>query len=585
MSLFTVKANEEKNIVPSELKSVTVYKSGAEMVHTATATLQQGNNELIVDNISNQIDINSIQVKAASAVTVMGVEFSNNYLVPTQKSAHTKLLEDSVEHLQKEVEKLGISLANDKDLLGVLKINDNLKGTQTGLSVVELTKLMDYYKTKSLELQNEIYQLNEKKNKLTDVISKIKEQIDEEQKKNTTKAGRLILQLSAAISGKYDFTISYIATNAYWTPFYDIKVEDIKNPMKLVYKAKITQTTGIDWKKVKLSLSTSLPSQWGNAPELETWYLGYINPVAMRKTITAEVAITGKLAGVHITGASDEIRIRGNGSITKDAAPLYIVNGEEMEDALDKLSPNDIKSIDVLKDASATAVYGAKGVNGVIIITLKNGMEDHVATKDNPLNLSYDIDLPYDIPTNGKAQTVTLQSVDVPAMYKHYAVPKLDKDAYLTAEVVAWDKLNLLQGDANIIFEGTYIGKTSIDPNSTADTLKLTLGKDKRVTVKRDKVADYSSIKFLGSNKLQKFAYEIAVKNNKKDTISLTLKDQYPISTNNDIEVELLEAKGADANKDTGELTWKLTLAPGESRKLRFAYSIKYPKGKVINLN
>jgi len=585
MSLFTVKANEEKNIVPSELKSVTVYKSGAEMVHTATATLQQGNNELIVDNISNQIDINSIQVKAASAVTVMGVEFSNNYLVPTQKSAHTKLLEDSVEHLQKEVEKLGISLANDKDLLGVLKINDNLKGTQTGLSVVELTKLMDYYKTKSLELQNEIYQLNEKKNKLTDVISKIKEQIDEEQKKNTTKAGRLILQLSAAISGKYDFTISYIATNAYWTPFYDIKVEDIKNPMKLVYKAKITQTTGIDWKKVKLSLSTSLPSQWGNAPELETWYLGYINPVAMRKTITAEEAITGKLAGVQITGASDEIRIRGNGSITKDAAPLYIVNGEEMEDALDKLSPNDIKSIDVLKDASATAVYGAKGVNGVIIITLKNGMEDHVATKDNPLNLSYDIDLPYDIPTNGKAQTVTLQSVDVPAMYKHYAVPKLDKDAYLTAEVVAWDKLNLLQGDANIIFEGTYIGKTSIDPNSTADTLKLTLGKDKRVTVKRDKVADYSSIKFLGSNKLQKFAYEIAVKNNKKDTISLTLKDQYPISTNNDIEVELLEAKGADANKDTGELTWKLTLAPGESRKLRFAYSIKYPKGKVINLN
>jgi len=148
-----------------------------------------------------------------------------------------------------------------------------------------------------------------------------------------------------------------------------------------------------------------------------------------------------------------------------------------------------------------------------------------------------------------------------------------------------WEKLNLLPGDANIIFEGTYVGKSFIDPNSTFDTLNLTLGTDKRVVIKKEKLVDYSSIKFLGSNKLQKITYEITVKNNKKDTVHMLLKDQYPLATLKEIEVELMDDGGALVNKEIGVLTWKLELAPGESKKIRFAYSAKYPKDKAINLN
>jgi uncharacterized protein (TIGR02231 family) len=141
-----------------------------------------------------------------------------------------------------------------------------------------------------------------------------------------------------------------------------------------------------------------------------------------------------------------------------------------------------------------------------------------------------------------------------------------------------------LAGEANIIFEGTYIGKSFLDPASTNDTLNLTLGKDKRVVVKREKVADFSSIKLVGSNKLQVITYELTVKNNKKDAINFILKDQYPISTNKDIEVELRESSDAMVNTEIGVLTWKLQLAPGESKKVRISYSVKYPKGKVLNL-
>ena len=97
-------------------------------------------------------------------------------------------------------------------------------------------------------------------------------------------------------------------------------------------------------------------------------------------------------------------------------------------------------------------------------------------------------------------------------------------------------------------------------------------------------MTDFSSIKFLGSNKKQTFTYEITVRNNKKEPIQMELQDQYPLSTTKDIEVELLQHEGATVNDETGIVTWKVQLAPGEIKKYRLSYSVKYPKDKVINL-
>ena len=266
--------------------------------------------------------------------------------------------------------------------------------------------------------------------------------------------------------------------------------------------------------------------------------------------------------------------------------PVYIVNGNIISDeAFAQINPNAIKKIEVLKSKAATAIYGSSAAGGATVVVLKDGLEDYVSVAGNALNVNFDIDMPYDVPTNGKEQTATLQVVDANTLYQHYAVPKLDADAYLLAQLPDWEKLNLLPGEANIILEGVYVGKTFIDPNATADTLNLTLGHDKRVVIKREKLTDFSSVKFLGSNKLQKFTYEITVKNNKSETINLLLKDQYPLSTNKDIEVELTESADAEINKDLGVLNWKLSLAPNETKKIRFSYSIKYPKDKTINLN
>lgn len=589
-------AGDEKTTVTSVLKSVIVYRNAAELSHTAKAILRQGNNELVIDGLSNNIDLSSIQIHCSGTVTVMSVEFSKEYLKPLIKSSFEKKIDDSLLVLNKEIEKSEFVIKADNELTDLLKANKEIRGTQTGLSVAELMKMLDYYRQKTLELQNELSNYREKEDRLNEQAAKLKNALAEEERKNTKNSGKLILQLLSATAGEFDFNVTYITPTAYWNPTYDIKADNISNPLKLLYRAKLVQYSGVDWKQVKLTLSTSVPNQNGNAPVLRTWFLQYINPVAdmdkffkQNSIQSLNSSLNGKVAGTSL----NEVIVVGYGSekskgFTDDNnnEPLYIVDGKRMNAAeFGKIDQRAIKNIRSLKDASAIAAYGSQGANGVMIVTLKDELSDYVSVNDNQMNMSFDIDLPYDVPSNGKEQQVVLKEYSVPAYCKYYAAPKLDPDSYLLAEVNAWEKLNLLPGEANIIFVNTYIGKTFIDPNSTLDTLNIGLGKDRRVVVKREKVIDYSSVKFLGSNKKQVFAYDITVKNNKKEKIQILLKDQYPVSSNKEIEAALLESSGASVNEETGVLTWKLELGPGESRKVRLSYSVKYPKDKTINAN
>lgn len=557
------------------------------MKHNVSVTLPNGNTELIIEGLSNAIDLNSIQVNCPATVTIMGIEFSNNFLLPAKTPESVRRLKDSLESQQKERQKIQGQITTLEELKEVLKANKDIKGTQTGLSVAELMKLLDYYQQKMQMLHDELATQKEKQRAVDELINRLNSQLAEEEKKNTTKGGRVSLQLSVAAAGKHDFSVSYVSPNAYWAPYYDVRVDDINKPLQLVYKSKIVQTTGIDWKKVKLSLSTSVPNQWGNAPVLKSWFLSYINPVtAMDKMLQ------GRAAGVAASNSDlQEVVVVGYGAKSRsesslnEAEPIYVVNGAIMsKEEFSKLSKSAIKKIETLKDAAATSLYGARAAGGAIVVTLKEGLSDYVTVSDNELNVVFDIALPYDVPTNGKAQTAILKEHQISSAYKFFAVPKLDIDAYLLADVTQWEKLNLLPGEANIIFEGTYVGKSFIDPGVISDTLNLTLGRDKRVVIKKEKLADLSSVRFLGSNKVQKLTYEITVRNTRKDAVQLLLKDQYPIPTLKEIEVELLDKGDATVDKETGLLSWNLSLAPNETKKLRFSYSVKYPKDRNLNL-
>ncbi|HEY4107782.1 DUF4139 domain-containing protein [Puia sp.] len=587
LSLFTARAGEGKHVVSSTLRSVTVYRSGAELVHTATVRLERGANELVVGDLSNAIDISSIRIGCTSGVSILSVTFSTDHLQPETVSPFIKKLQDSIAGIKKELTRLDVLTKSANELLQLLDGNKSIGSAGTGVTVAELSKMMDYYKQKEVELRTELSGYAERSQQLKQLADRLDSQIKEDERKNTATAGSLVLQVMSPMAGACDLTVSYLTTAAHWEPSYDLKVDNDKDPLHIFYKARVVQTSGIDWKQVKLSLSTSLPSQGGNAPVLKTRFLQFVEAMAgsagyLAAPSPANNAFENRL-DYRLSGA--QIQIRGLNSFNKAADPLYIVNGREVTSSeIANLDPKTIQKIDVLKGADATAVYGSRAAGGVILITLKDELGDYVSVSDRTMDAVFDIDLPYDIPGNGMEQGVVLKEYRLPCVYQYYAAPGVDRDTYLLGKLTGWEKLNLLPGEASIMVEGTYIGKSRIDPGSIQDTLNLTLGRDKRIVVRKEKVADFSSVKFLGSDKKQVFTYEITVRNNKKEKARMLLKDQYPISSNKDIETALLENGGASVNKDTGILTWDLELAPGESRSYRISYSVKYPKDKDLNI-
>jgi uncharacterized protein (TIGR02231 family) len=530
---LTAAAGDGPTVVGSSLQSIMVYRSGAEMTHKASARLPSGTSELMIDDVSTTLDPASIRVSCTGGVTIMSVTFSKDYLQPETISPVVKKLQDSIEVLSKEQGRLDILTKSDEELLELLNSNKNVGGSQTGVSAAELTKMMDYYRQQQVSIRTELGGFADKGARLAMIRGNLESQIAEEQAKNTKTTGRIQLQVLSPIVGTFDFTVSYLTMAAHWEPAYDLKVTGAGDPLQLFYKARLVQSSGIDWKHVKLSLSTSMPSQGGNAPTLQARFLRFVETLAFKSKY-----------------------------FNSDAAENSLAMKLTPEDELKKLP-----GVVVEKDA------------------LKNGVGDYLSVNDNQLDVVFDIDIPYDIPSNGKEQGVELKEYKVPCTYEYYAAPVAEKEAYLLGQMQGWEKLNLLPGEASIMVEGTYIGKSFINPGSTEDTLSLTLGQDKRIVVKREKVTDFSSVKFLGSSKKEVFTYRLTVRNNKKEKAEMLLKDQYPISTDKDIEVELLDGGGAAVNKDNGVLTWKLELAPGESREFRVSYSVKYPKDKVVNIN
>jgi hypothetical protein len=133
-----------------------------------------------------------------------------------------------------------------------------------------------------------------------------------------------------------------------------------------------------------------------------------------------------------------------------------------------------------------------------------------------------------------------------------------------------------------VFFEGKSIGKTYLDPLSTKSTIDLSLGRDVSILVERKLLKKFSSeIKIGDKIKLER-SFELTIKNNKTDSVSIKLIDQIPLSNNKYTSVELTEKSNASFKKQNGKLIWNLNLSSGEILKKKFNYLIKHPQDKVI---
>lgn len=550
LAAISLSAQDTSRADASITAATVFFGYGAELTHNAKLSVNTGTKQLVISQLSTAIDINSLQISVPENVALL----SQRFLLVTPPvtvivNPIVKKLQDSIKLLRKEESRNRNMAAIEQETLDKtnklieLAMKENSNRT---ISSDDAIKLINANTAKIEKSKTLLFKIAEDFELLEEKIVALQVKINEAEikpLKALKRYGQLVLQVICNTAGEIPVALSYFTKNAGFTPLYDVRVNSKTNELKLVYKAAITQSTGIDWKQTKLTLSTSNPSWGGIAPILTPWYLKqYVQPLYDRMGAPGASPISNTIQSFE-KSSLDEVVVTGYGTAKR----------KETTGAATSVEPSNIAQYTTLTESQ--------------------------------LNTNFEIDLPYNIESDGEVHSVTIKEQIISAVLKNYAVPKREKDAYLLAEIADWQKLDLLPGDANIIMDNTYIGKSFIDPNSTADTLNLSLGKDKRVAVKRSLLKDFTSTKTSGSSTKQSFTYELVVKNNKTTAVDLLLKDQHPISTAKEIEIKLEESNDAAVNEETGVLTWKLQLKPGESRRVRFTYSVKYPKEmRIANL-
>jgi len=596
--------------IKTDVNDVTVFIEGAQVIRKKNVDLTQGKSILKFVNLSPFIDPKSVQVKVEGELTVLSVNHQQNYLDKMERPKELQDLEKSLETIDSKIKQEGTFLSIIKEELAFLQENRAIGGRNEQISITNLQQISDFYsnkltalKLKEIERNNTIEELNKQK-------TNIQNQIKTLSSKKEFPTGEILVKVDAKKNGNFSFEISYVVGNTGWFPSYDIRAKNINEPVQLIYKANVKQDTKEDWNNVKLKFSSSDPNVSGVAPELKTYFLNYnttpptyrpaANSVSGKVTDNKGEPLPGTTVVVQGTTIGTVTDMEGNYSITipNNANQLSYsfigynsqtlpITGNVMNVAMEesvvavdevvvvgygtqnKLSPSNVLSGKVSGVSVGKSNMKIRGTSSLAIPT---------AQVENQTTVNFEIKTPYTIKSDNKNYTVDIEFYDLPAMYQYYCVPKIDKDAFLIAKIIDWEKYSLLEGEANVFFEETYVGKTLLDVRYASDTLEISLGRDKKVSVNREKIKDFTTKQFIGNKKEEIRTWKTTVKNNKNQEINMIVLDQVPVSTAEDIEVNVLNVSGAKRDLETGEIKWEFTLNPVDKKELDLKYSVKYPK-------
>jgi uncharacterized protein (TIGR02231 family) len=522
ISALTVAYGQPDKPVESEIRDITVFLARAQVTRTVKTKIEAGSTNLVIGGLASQLDPTSIQVAGKGSFLILGTSHRQNFLQDVNMPKSLRVLRDSLEYYKRQlvVEEGQREILNKEEAM--LVANQRIGGNNANLTVTELKSMADFFRSRLGDIVVSRMKRDASIRKINDKMARVQSQINTQNELFSRNSSEIVVSVSADSPSPAELEVSYVVSRAGWQPVYDLRAINTKSPVQLSYKANVFQSTGEEWKNVKLILSTANPNLGGLKPELAAQVLDFIQVMPYR----------------------------GYDKRMKSAAPVAMERAED--------GPAEVQ----LTDAET--------------------MADLVSTVESAVTTSFVIAVPYTVASSTKPTLVEIGKHDLQASYQYAVAPKLDPDAFLMARATGWEDYNLLPGEASVFFEGTFVGKTFIDPISIKDTLSVSLGRDKRIVVKREKVKDLTSRKAIGSNIRETRGYEISVRNSRSEAITIVVEDQVPVSRNNLIEVSVTDVGGAAWNRETGKLSWTWTLQPSESKKGAFKFEVKYPKDKTI---
>ena len=601
-------ANESQKVT-SKVQKVVLFLNGAQVTRTAMVNVSAGTSELVFGEISPGIDVQSIQVHAGGEFTILSVKHELDFLNEQVKQKRVEELQAQQKIIRDKIGLQNSLLAIYQEEETMLGKNQIVSGQNTGLDLIKLKQALDFQTERLTALKEKQQAVNNQVVALTLELKKYDRQIADITKGASTATSNILVTISSKTALQSMFTLSYVVHNASWYPSYDIRAKDVNSPVNISYKANVSQHSGEEWKNIKLTLSTGNPSISGNKPELSPYYLNfgmyYSDPSGSVSKVSGKVfdnndrtalpGVTVKVKGTTIGTVTDA---NGNFSLQVPPDMRMITFSYIGYETVEQPATGGALAIGMKPDS--------RSLNEVVVIgygttrdqDFDDGLRDKVAgikirgaastipvmvnKIENQTNVEFNIDNPYSIPNDGKQYLVEINQVDVKATYQYFVAPKISTDVFLTAQITDWNKYNFLSGEANLFFEGTYIGKSLIDTHNATDTLNLSLGTDKNIVVTRTLQKELTERQTFGSNKKETRNWLVDVKNRKNQQVNLLVEDQVPVSQNSAIEVEVQETSGAKPDVLTGKVSWNFLLNSQDDKKVQLKYQVKYPKNQSV---
>lgn len=602
--LLSINMLHAQEKIKTTAEQVTFYIDGAQVTRTKTINLPAGETTLLFTGMSPYMDAKSMQVKAQGKLTVLGVNHQFNYTDSLERSALTM----KMEMLTKKSYELQASKEVVQAQIDLLKANCSVGNRTATTSLATIKEMNSYYATESMALRKKLISIDEQLRTNSNEIAAIQAEIAQLGQKAPKAMSEIEVKVSANAACQAYFTITYFVKNAGWFPSYDIRSEGVNKPLTLSYKANIFQNTQEDWKDVELTLSSSSPSISNVLPELKPYWLDYglapprydnnligntisgvVTDNKRQPIIGASIIVPGTTIGA-ITDANGRYSITlpdGKRSLQFAAIGYATQTRDAYSNTL-----NIRLQEDVAVEESTVIGFGAapKSVMRSARVT-SNAMMDAEAVEESEVmaveqsqtmaGYEFSIVRKLSIPSDGKSVVTEIGRYELPATYLYKSVPKINKDVYIIAESTQWKNHNLLEGEATIYFDNSFVGKTVLNPYQTSDTLSLSMGQNKAIRVQRTKVNESTSRKLIASNQVQTLTWLITVENTQNQPIAIQVQDQLPVSIDNSIEVSAEKLSGGKMN-DNGIVTWTLNLQPGEKRELLLQYKVKSPKGNRL---
>ncbi|MEY3648386.1 MAG: hypothetical protein RLZ13_1271 [Bacteroidota bacterium] len=606
-TVLQASAQDLKEIpLANQIKEVTLFLSGAQVFETATGSIPAGESVLLVKGLSPYLDEKSIQVKGQGNFIIQAVNKRLDFLHKKESGEKAEALEIAIEEIEKRQSILRNRLQVLSTKMSVLTANKSIGSSQAGTSMIALKATLDFFDAEHTKIINEELQINTQMEANKAEIGGLRNQRYALKQSDNRSTSEIRIRIKAPNAGQASFQLNYLVANAGWYPKYDLRVKSITEPLQLQYKAEIYQNTGRDWKNVKLRLSNANPNQSGQAPSLEQWQLNFVGLAVPRNFNLPQLpgSISGQvldhkntpLAGVSVLvkgstlGTVTDLEGKYSLVLPKNESTLvFSFVGKQIEER--QVSNESILNVTlfdegtVILNEAADPVFYKKSLDQ-LPFAAKNAQEELLTQLVfNPTTVEIEVTDPYSIKSNGERTLVDLKTYEIPAAYRYTAIPKLDKDAFLLAEISDWSQYNLLEGESNLYFEEGFVGRSILNPAALQDTLQISMGRDRSVVMQREKVDQFSKKRSVGSNITESRGYEISLKNNKSQAVTLQLKDQIPVSVNSNITVTTGELSGGTLDPLTGIVTWEITLPPGGQQKLSLRYEVKYPKSERIILD